>query len=472
MILSRFSRWAKVSFCLLMCILVVIFLMFHKPLTAEAFAPAIPIAAGVVVAAFLTVAGVSLVSGTDMSSAAQMVWDHLELQAQTAVANSALLAYGAGWLGANVVWPILSSDTVTGLMSAAVEAFGAESVPGQSYQLITNFIPDMTGVTVSADLIPDDPTQLLSNIPTSPVTFDYPLFDLVVQSAYPYVRLVAPDGGSFVLGQSNSQQGFQSFVSSSGYYSSGGVLFNVYSRMIEGVPCFNFGMRSFNGQSKLWFGLQSPNLLYIPPGSSSLYPLQFASGTGKVYYTVSGTNIFLPGTGAERIDNWMYNTFINSVVPYTINPASAWPAPPIAIPAEGDIAIPVPVSQTYDGVIDLAPDIVISTPANPVPGSPFDPDYTPPPDIPNLTIPALIFTKKFPFSIPYDLFTAFANLAVPAEPPQFQIPMPFSKIGLEDEAITVDFAQYGTLAAICRWGLSVAFIIGLVIITRKLIGAQ
>lgn len=100
-----------------------------------------------------------------------------------------------------------------------------------------------------------------------------------------------------------------------------------------------------------------------------------------------------------------------------------------------------------------------------------DKDTTPPrpPKLPDLTLPEIIFKEKFPFCLPWDLYLAFSNLAAPAEPPKWEIPFEIKSLNLKQD-ITIDFSQFNILAAVLRWGLSVAFVIWLVLLTRKIIG--
>jgi hypothetical protein len=90
------------------------------------------------------------------------------------------------------------------------------------------------------------------------------------------------------------------------------------------------------------------------------------------------------------------------------------------------------------------------------------------PDLPDLSLPSLI-TKKFPFSLPWDLYLAFSNLVAPAKAPKFVYPIKLKRLGI-DQSITIDFANYEKLAAISRWGFALAFIVWLILITRKMIG--
>ncbi|EJF40885.1 hypothetical protein HMPREF1141_1102 [Clostridium sp. MSTE9] len=92
---------------------------------------------------------------------------------------------------------------------------------------------------------------------------------------------------------------------------------------------------------------------------------------------------------------------------------------------------------------------------------------TPSTDIPDLSIPQII-TNKFPFSIPWDLYNSVRILVAPAAAPKWVLPLRFDKLGV-NTSITIDMAQFDGLAALSRWGLSLLFIISLIILSSKLV---
>lgn len=89
-------------------------------------------------------------------------------------------------------------------------------------------------------------------------------------------------------------------------------------------------------------------------------------------------------------------------------------------------------------------------------------------DIPidNLSLPQIIATK-FPFCIPFDLFNAFNSFSgLPREAPSWTIPLEVQNTRTE---IEIDLSEYETWAVVTRWGTLIAFNIGLILITRRLI---
>lgn len=81
----------------------------------------------------------------------------------------------------------------------------------------------------------------------------------------------------------------------------------------------------------------------------------------------------------------------------------------------------------------------------------------------------LVIKEKFPFSIPWDLKKAFSQFAGSGQAPQFILP--FKNMPLVGGVnYTIDFNIFNKWANIMRWGILILFNIGLIILTRLLIG--
>lgn len=84
--------------------------------------------------------------------------------------------------------------------------------------------------------------------------------------------------------------------------------------------------------------------------------------------------------------------------------------------------------------------------------------------------PPSSITTKFPFSLPFDVYNIFNVLSADPVTPKFTIPFDFTSIGGEVYEINIDLSQFDYIANIVRWLLYGVFIIGLVLLTNKLIG--
>lgn len=101
-----------------------------------------------------------------------------------------------------------------------------------------------------------------------------------------------------------------------------------------------------------------------------------------------------------------------------------------------------------------------------------DPDTKPnKPSIPSLSLPEILFKEKFPFCLPWDLYNLFAGLQAEEEAPRFMVPFKFERLGI-DEEIVIDFSDYEEQIKIIRFFTGAMFVLALIMISRKLIGAQ
>lgn len=93
------------------------------------------------------------------------------------------------------------------------------------------------------------------------------------------------------------------------------------------------------------------------------------------------------------------------------------------------------------------------------------------PSIPALSLPEILFKEKFPFCLPWDVYHVFVNLVSEPEAPVFTIPFKFQRLGIDYE-FTIDLSQFDDIAKVSRFFSSIAFVIFLILASRKLIGAE
>ena len=93
------------------------------------------------------------------------------------------------------------------------------------------------------------------------------------------------------------------------------------------------------------------------------------------------------------------------------------------------------------------------------------------PSIPSLSLPEILFKEKFPFCLPWDIYNLFSGLQAEAEAPRFVMPFKFARLGI-DEEIVIDFSDYEEQIKIIRFFTGAMFVLALVMISRKIIGAQ
>ncbi len=71
-------------------------------------------------------------------------------------------------------------------------------------------------------------------------------------------------------------------------------------------------------------------------------------------------------------------------------------------------------------------------------------------------------SKKFPFSIPWDLYNAISILSYPGKAPKFTI-------NFGTASYVIDMSMFDSVATVVRWGLSLLFLIALIVLTNRVI---
>jgi len=169
-------------------------------------------------------------------------------------------------------------------------------------------------------------------------------------------------------------------------------------------------------------------------------------------------NIPSGDTVTIEVDSSYYDDFFSAVDAYIANPSAVDPAT-IAVPSMDTLIKDVSSTNT---VINNYYTEAVTVPNTGV----IDVDLEFP-DISTWEVPSIIQTK-FPFSIPWDLKNAVTMMQATAVIPVFTIPFVIPSINFTDE-IVLDLTQFDYLAKITRWFILALFMIGLILVTRKLI---
>ena len=158
--------------------------------------------------------------------------------------------------------------------------------------------------------------------------------------------------------------------------------------------------------------------------------------------------------------------------------------------AVGSPSIGIAVPTSSDDVIDLSPDVARDyTSTGTRVGDIASSDTTtgdttgdstgtgnttssnPSNTLPGLSLPEILFKEKFPFCLPWDLYTLFNVLKAEPEVPKFVIPFKIERFGV-DESITIDLSQFEEQIEIVRFFIGATFVLGLILVSRKMIGAD
>lgn len=90
--------------------------------------------------------------------------------------------------------------------------------------------------------------------------------------------------------------------------------------------------------------------------------------------------------------------------------------------------------------------------------------------LPALSLPEILFKEKFPFCLPWDLYSLFVVLNAEPKVPKFEIPFVLERFGV-NESITIDLSPFEEQVEIVRFFLGAGFVLALILISRKMIGA-
>lgn len=202
--------------------------------------------------------------------------------------------------------------------------------------------------------------------------------------------------------------------------------------------------------------------------------------------TIFGSDYLMPCDSDKVTDEYLTKAFTCdpsiSIGNDYIGTDTTW-TDSVADAGSGSIAFPLDV----DDLIDLSPSDVrdktltdtgdIATDKTDTKDDTKDdtkeePDTKPnKPSIPSLSLPEILFKEKFPFCLPWDVYNVFANLVAEPEAPVFSIPFKFERLGIDYE-FTIDLSEFEDIAKISRFFSSIAFVIFLILASRKLIGAE
>lgn len=202
--------------------------------------------------------------------------------------------------------------------------------------------------------------------------------------------------------------------------------------------------------------------------------------------TIFGSDYLMPCDSDKVTDEYLTKAFTCdpsiSIGNDYIGTDTTW-TDSVADAGSGSIAFPLDV----DDLIDLSPSDVrdktltdtgdiatdkTDTKDDTKDNTKEDPNTKPnKPSIPGLSLPEILFKEKFPFCLPWDVYNVFANLVAEPEAPVFEIPMKWEFLDI-DYTLTIDFSMFDEIAKISRFFSSLGFVVFLILISRKVIGAE
>lgn len=145
---------------------------------------------------------------------------------------------------------------------------------------------------------------------------------------------------------------------------------------------------------------------------------------------------------------------------------------PLALPTTqtGTLTAPFPTTMTDVVPTEIATQLTDVLTGNPPAGGGDDEEEDDPTESPTNKAPALLFTK-FPFCLPWDLYTAFSALQAAPVTPEWEIDIPLNFAG-EGQSYKMKLSLEGLEAyfQIARYFILLLFVVSLIVGTRKMIG--
>lgn len=487
---------------LLMVLVVFCSPLVKPPMKVEA--AVIPVVAGAaIVAAAMSALGIGVAAGFDtesLATAAQKVWDDLSDN----VRQTIVLTQVAGHTVAHFTEQALR-DIFSGLVNAFPQ--NVTDNPVYSHEGTFSTVPEMTSFLTqlgidNAALFFGQPSVAERFYLSSGTYFNYYVlsnFRVLGYQSLPsdsssfvdgnYYNMTFSDGTTFRFSKGNT--GF--FTTYTPQNQAGTTDYSIGAEYVwmtngEGVKVPYHQIRSSNIPAgtpfiSVLFDLRENTYNYLiscAPSQTSIYTVYSSTAlnnTGAI--PAPGQDIFNPASDKFYADG---ASAMNNSVDDVINRLKDGVGETGQISDQPDV-ITVPGQIVGDSVTDqtkgadqagtIGKDIATPDDIAANDATNADRDTTKPTtpgedtDIPDLSIPQII-TTKFPFSIPWDLYNSVRILVAPAAAPKWVLPLRFDKLGV-NTSITIDMAQFDGLAALSRWGLSLLFIISLIILSSKLV---
>lgn len=439
---ERRSGWGRRLVSLVLCLCLAVGLVIRQPQEAQAIA-VVDDALIILVATLMVASGVAIATDPGLLTAAKTAWIQGSQELQDGLKEALVSAKGAQVTIGKTLW--------AGWSAHLSQFFTAE--PGQTMTVDFSLYSDVPVVTspLSFPLTPSFgpySAGTYSNPLATPfdVTLHYPSFDVRYFTAD---KFTSSSSAKYVEVWcdiiTNTGLSFRYML----------VNHNVsYSMYFTGAELYKYGQK---------YDLMPTALQY----SSSSSP-QMVYGTRPTSVCADGVwedwNSWLlreHGIDAGTVSNSGYYVGLEALGTDVLNvPYSKVGAADGAISADTDKDVVVSVPSDIGQLVDARPaDVVVSDTTDPGGGGEGEDEG---PDFPDVRLPAIL-TDKFPFCIPYDLYRAVKSLSTTGrKAPSFEV----NFLGTVE---TIDLSQFEGVAAVLRWGFLVAFNVGLIMVTRKLI---
>lgn len=356
----------------------------------------------------------------------------------TAVAGEYAAATGAAASGEAFLGTVAAGATVSTVGTIILTAAAVAALAGLAYWLYTEYALDT--VVESVEIFSDSGIYLANGDPVV----------LVISGVRDFDSVISSGATVFDFGELYTLTNGTTFNVE--YLDGGGYRFYVNGIFSEGVSGERY---QYNGKYVFF-----RNSVGIPLGALYNQENTF-SGTfnlSKIFSTASPGSLNVSITENYAIPKIQPSQQMEITIP------SAAPGSTLA-----ELVETVP-QQVVDGTLSATYTIDTSPPSPP---SISDGDME---DVDDLGLPSLgeALTKRFPFSIPWDIARGITLLAAPAKTPYFEVDFYAPISGLVggwkgSTKLVLDFSEFEVLGRLSRWTSTIGFCLFLASATKRFI---
>ncbi len=453
-ICKMMKQVAKTTVCLCLCLALIVGYSYKEPVTAHAAEVALPVV-DVLIQAALAALGIGI-AGTVTEPIYKQIIKNMQTSTVVNLAASATVATVAG----QQIYTV-SSQFLQAVGNVFMDTYNAllfsESLPNGSH--LDNVT--MAGLT---SLISASPIAYFDQAGVSPIGAQ----SLDVLHYYPIIKT----GQAFTYPINSTNEFLITMYSA---YT------EIYFRTLDHI--------TYYGPMYVWPDGACPGVYLVKyvQGTTAYYAFLFTalySGTAKVVCRQYVSDSAVGTAPGRDVINVASDKFYADSLSILNNPVSdvvgrVGTAVGVTNP-DGSISIPlrIPVgaetdtdkARDTDQPTVLGKDIATDADLDKDKTTNTDKDTSlpKPGDIPDLTLPQIL-TKKFPFSLPWDLYASVTMLAAPPTVPKYTVPFLHIAAWNINQDITIDMEKFEPVAVVCRWGFSALWIVGLIFLTKKLI---
>ncbi len=448
---------AKTAICLMLCVALVWGYSYREPTEAHATAVGVVVGAVAVAAAVaalgICVSGVT--SNQDYGAACQEIWDKMDSGIKNKVTCAAVAAGAVGVMQYNLTTEFLTAvgTTLKNSYDEFLSSAALATLPISQSSTTCNY----TWNGFYKALFNSD-VQAVGDKWSDDIITTYKIY-----SALPILSGISSCtvGTQTIMVKKSGETGIYISVNN-------GVDWPSYSFRCMSTATYGYVIAAQVGKYIKYYIVSNAECAGSQMNLVQWYSVLAADSAipaapGHDVYGIPGEDIYADGYSA-------LNHTVSDVVDHVGNAVGV-------LNPDGTKSIPIPVpstgvstqtqSQTQSDALQTDISDAASTELNKTTNTGKNTSLPKPSGLPDLSLPMLL-TRKFPFSLPWDLYASVKMLAATPTTPVYTVPFIHGLWGINQD-ITIDMTKMEPVAVVCRWGFSAMWVVGLIFLTRKLI---